>query len=111
MLVFISMSLSGQFFEALYDVPVLLDLEEITEEAVMFDKPSGRIAQVSARTYLSQAKILNAYKATLPELGWKQTSESKYVREKEILSISVVKSNASNEKITVVIFSLGPIKQ
>lgn len=95
------------FFEALYDVPVMPGLEEVKDQAMLFDKPDGRIASIVAVSEkLSAADISRFYADSLPQLGWKKTSENQYVRAKDQLNMEVVKK----PPLTIVHFTLQPVK-
>lgn len=99
---------TADFFETLYDVPVLLDLQELTEQRMTFDKPSGRIASTEAISSFPENEILKAYQAALPQMGWKKIGSHKFIREKEVLSISIAKSTSSARQGSIVEFSLRP---
>lgn len=93
------------FFEALYDVPVMPGLEEVKDQAVLFDKPDGRIASVvAASKSLSAAQITGFYDESLPQLGWKKTAQNQYVRGSDRLVMDISKA----PPLTVVHFTLSP---
>ena len=93
------------FFEALYDVPVMPGLEEVKEQAMLFDKPDGRIASVvAASKTLSAGDISRFYDESLPQLGWKKTAQNQYVRGSDRLVMDLSKS----PPLTVVHFTLSP---
>ncbi len=95
------------FFEALYDVPVMPGLEEVKDQAMLFDKPDGRIASVVAVSHtLAVADISGFYAQSLPQLGWRKTAENQYVRGKDRLYMEVVKK----PPLTIVHFTLEPAK-
>lgn len=97
----------GDFFEALYDVPVMPGLEELHDQAMLFDKPDGRIASVTAASKtLSAAQVAGFYGETLPQMGWKKMSENQYVREGDRLSLEITKK----APLTIVHFTLEPVK-
>lgn len=99
----------NNYFETLYDVPVLLDLKEISEEALSFDKPSGRIASASAYSELSsEGDILNRYNTALSQMGWQKQKRGAYTRKDELLIISFEKSNTSQGYPLIVRFALNP---
>lgn len=115
LLLILCMALSGAamaeskpvFFEALYDVPVMPGLEEAKDQAMLFDKPDGRIASVVAVSEnLSAGEVSRFYADSLPQLGWKKTSENQYVRDKDQLYMEVVKK----PPLTIVHFTLQPVK-
>lgn len=93
------------FFEALYDIPVMPGLQEFKDEAVLFDKPDGRIASVTAASnHLKPEEVAEFYAETLPQLGWKKSSPNQYVRGKDRLSMEVVRK----APLTIVHFTLAP---
>ena len=60
-----------RFFSELNDIPVMPGLYELADEAVVFDKPEGRIVQASAvAENMQAAEIVNFYTDILPRLGW-----------------------------------------
>lgn len=100
----------GQFFETLYDVPVMEGIEEIPEMALSFDKVGGRIAEAGAiMSDLSDREVISFYNTSLAQMGWqrKQSSYAPYIftREGEKLSIFIDKSKAS----PVIRFLLQPV--
>jgi hypothetical protein len=101
----------GQFFETLYDIPVMAGLEEIPEMALSFDKVGGRIAEAGAvMPDLSDREVISFYNISLEQMGWqrKQSSYDPYVfiRESEKLSIFIDKS----KNLSVIRFLLQPIE-
>jgi hypothetical protein len=93
------------FFEALYDVPVMPGLEEVKDQAVLFDKPGGRIASVvAASRSLNATQIAGFYDESLPQLGWKKTTQNQYVRGSDRLVMDISKA----PPLTVVHFTLSP---
>ncbi len=93
------------FFEALYDVPVMPGLEEVPEQAMLFDKPGGRIASVTAASKTLKAdEITGFYAETLPQLGWKKIDQNQYIRDDMRLNLEVSKK----PPLTIIHFSLAP---
>lgn len=93
------------FFEALYDVPVMPGLSEFKDQAMLFDKPNGRIASVVAGSEkLKPADVSRFYNETMPQMGWQKTSENQYVRGHDRLVIEVV----SKPPLTIAHFTLSP---
>jgi len=111
MLSFPAVSNAAQFFEALYDVPILMDLKEVPDSAVIFDKPSGRIAQVVASSLQGRQEVADAYEAALSQMGWVVVTEGKYRRDNEVLEISVTKSDSSKGEALFIEFSLNPLEE
>lgn len=104
-LLIISSVSAAQFFETLYDVPVMKGLQEIPERALSFDLPDGRIAEAAALAQNTPEKdIMAFYDVSLFQMGWQEKAANIYVREGEELSISYDKSGSS----LVVTFRLKP---
>ena len=61
------------FLQGIADIPLMIGLEELYDQTIQFDKPSGRITEVSTLVIdpkLTHAEILRYYQDTLPQLGW-----------------------------------------
>ncbi|MFA5593339.1 MAG: hypothetical protein WC989_08515 [Micavibrio sp.] len=99
---------AGQrFFEALYDVPVMAGLEEVPAEAMLFDKPDGRIASVVAGSKTLKPVAIRAFYAeTLAQLGWKKLDENQYVRGGDQLDLEITGA----APLTLVRFTLSPVR-
>ncbi len=98
---------SSDFFEALYDVPVMKGLQEIPAETMLFDKPDGRIAIVVAATKsLTAQDILTFYGQTLPQMGWSKINQNQYVRDGEQLVLDLEPSAS----LLAVRFTLSPAR-
>ena len=62
------------FFETLYDVPIMTGLQELEDEALVFDKPSGRISHAAAVGQgMNISSIYLFYEDTLGQMGWTKT--------------------------------------
>lgn len=62
------------FFETLYDVPIMTGLEELEDQALVFDKPSGRISQAAAVGQgINLSSVYLFYEDTLAQMGWSKT--------------------------------------
>lgn len=100
-----AMAETSRYFEALYDVPVMPGLEELPDQAMLFDKPDGRIASVVAATKtVQEADIRRFYEDTLAQMGWKKSAGNQYVRGGDRLSMEI----AARPPLTVVHFTLEP---
>ena len=96
----------SQFFETLYDIPVMAGLEEVPELALSFDKPDGRISQAGAyASDLTKNDILSFYNKSLEQMGWHSIAAGQYRREREKLEIFIEKSGGLN----LVRFLLQPL--
>ena len=94
------------FLSALNDMPLADGVVEIEDGALVFDKPEGRIVQVT--TLLAgastPASIRQFYLDTLPNLGWQAGAQAPgrltFTRKGEILRITLTAD--------LVIFDLAP---
>ncbi|HBR68322.1 MAG TPA: hypothetical protein DEA55_02985 [Rhodospirillaceae bacterium] len=77
-----------KFFSSLQDVPLMPGLRELTDYAVMFDKPEGRIIEsVAAVDSLTRESIRAYYEASLPQFGWKRIGKDNFARQGEYLRL------------------------
>ena len=81
-------------------------LEEV-ETAVVFESPLGRILETSAIGRASRQSIFNFYKKSLPELGWKIASETRFYREGEFLKIEL-RNNTVGIGMVRLLFKIVP---
>ena len=58
------------FFSTVTDLPLMASMTERTEEALLYDKPGGRIVEVVAEGTASRQATIAFYADTLPQLGW-----------------------------------------
>ena len=95
-----------QFFDTLYDVPVMPGMNERPDMAMSFDKPDGRIAEAGAvASDMGAGQIIAFYKESLSQMGWQNQAGNVFVREGEKLEISFEKAGTA----TVVRFYLSPL--
>ena len=74
------------FFGAIQDLPVMEGLVEVPEQAVVYDKPGGRIVELVAEMQGVTEKQTRLYYAELlPQLGWQRVDKGAYQRESENL--------------------------
>lgn len=81
-----------RFFQELPDIPLMEGLSEVEEEAYMFDKPEGRIAQASARgDNLTKEAVTLYYRQSLPQFGWNpvKSQPGTFEREGEELHLEI----------------------
>lgn len=63
---------TARFFTTLPDIPLMEGLEELSDQASIFDKPEGRIADVWAvGRGVTRAEVESYYRQSLPQFGWK----------------------------------------
>lgn len=96
---------ASDYLSLLGDVPLAEGLEELPDAAIVFDKPQGRIVQITTSHNLTMpAKLIEFYKDSLPNLGWQarapQNSVLTFERQGEILRLTFTAD--------LVIFDLAP---
>ena len=93
------------FFHVMNDVPVMPGLRELTDEAVNFDKPEGRIINATAVSdTVRPAAIKSFYGQTLPQLGWQAQPDGSFVRDQERLKLII----EEKEGVSVIRFQVEP---
>ena len=93
----------ARFSVAIPDLPLMEGLSE-DEGAIVFDKPSGRIVEMTARGPVTRRGVEAFYEKTLPALGWQPVQPGLYQRESEQLTLSF----RSEADILLVRFVLSP---
>ena len=78
-------------------------LRELTDEAVNFDKPEGRIVSATAVSdTVKPEAIKNFYKEALPQLGWQPDENGTFLRDQERLKLIIeVKEGVSIARLQV----------
>lgn len=92
------------FLSVYEDLPLAPGLAEVSGSAMVFDSPSGRLAEAYAHGKAKAADILKFYATTLPQLGWTRESDTLYRREAEALRLEAV----SDQRGTTVHFAISP---
>lgn len=76
------------------DIPLADGLAELPDGMLVFDKPEGRIVQLTTarRADLTESDIAAFYRRTLPNLGWVLKTESEnmltFIGQTEILRLT-----------------------
>ncbi len=103
------------FVPGLPDVPAMPGLRAAEAEPLVFDKPGGRIVQAVLSGAVPRNAVLAFYDQTLPQLGWRRTTERVFVREGEELRLEFApakpgpsKSGAKPADGTTIRFTLNP---
>jgi hypothetical protein len=87
----------NHFLSSLNDIPLMPGMTEVEDEAVVFDKASGRIGEsLAIAENLESSEISRFYSLTLPQMGWLETQEGSFVRQDERLRISVAAAQGQN---------------
>lgn len=66
--------IAARYLSAAPDVPLAAGLNEASDAGMVFDKPQGRIVQITANMdgTKSRRMIIDFYRASLPNLGWQR---------------------------------------
>src|ERR1700679_3441774 len=78
---------AADFVPGTEDVPVMKGLKQVTDSAMVFDKPQGRIVEAQFHGKLKRHQIEDFYAVTLPQLGWKPSATDSWQREDETLHL------------------------
>ncbi|MCD8498390.1 MAG: hypothetical protein LRZ85_10205 [Alphaproteobacteria bacterium] len=84
---------TARFFESLPDIPLMEGLTELPSESSLFDKPEGRIAEVTAAgSDITFEAVTVYYKQSLPQFGWQlvKTDPLLFKRDNEELRLEVI---------------------
>ncbi len=73
------------YLTELGNIPLIPQASLVENSSVVFDKPSGRIAEVQLVSSLAVDEIMVYYAKTLPPLGWNRLSQNQFERENEVL--------------------------
>ena len=80
---------AARFLSVMEEMPLMSGLVEMTDVAVAFDGPSGRIIQAFAAGSPQVDDVRAFYAAALPQLGWTRQANGEYRRDAEILRLEV----------------------
>ncbi len=83
------------------DLPLAPGLTELVDQALIYDKPGGRIVESYAAGRGNPDLVAVFYRNSLPQLGWRRTAPGTYVREGETLKIT---TQSDGEALTVRFF-------
>ena len=79
------------------DLPLMNGMAENSDDAVIFDKPGGRIVESVTHIAASEQEIDNFYRQNLPALGWKLVSAGQFLRDGESLQIKIEAAKNTRE--------------
>ena len=97
------------FIEGFPDVPLLAGLEEQAEDRVVFDAPSGTVAETVIRSNKAGKLVIDDYAKELVVFGWscaRQAMNMRCTREKSAL---VFLNKTPAKKTGVIILRLRPV--
>ena len=98
---------AARFLSVMEEMPLMSGLVEVTDVAVTFDGPSGRIIQAFAAGSLQADEVRAFYAAALPQLGWARQANGEYRRDAEILRLEV---SVASDGGTSAHYTLRPAK-
>lgn len=113
----LSLAISGvafaetRYLASLPDIPLMPQMQRVTDSDVLFDKAQGRIIEESVEApHLTREDVVKFYAATLPELGWVPVSStqntSRFLRNGEQLIVNLEKLGSE----AVVAFAVSPVQ-
>ena len=97
---------ADDFLAGTEDVPLMQGLTLLTDETFDFDTEDGRLYFSKANAAIDSEKIWDFYRKTLPQLGWSEKESGTFVREGDVLRISIDKQSLENKKSNTVVFEL-----
>jgi hypothetical protein len=93
------------FVTTIDDLPLMPGLETVADKDVLFETPTGRIAETTATGAMAASDVYKFYGRSLPQLGWQKVDQSTWHRAGEQLHIE---ASAEGDVITVK-FSEKPV--
>lgn len=79
-------------------------LREAPASSMLFETAEGRIIESYAVGNVTVPDVLSFYATILPQLGWKQESDTVYHRDSETLRLKI----ANSKKPVMIVFSIMP---
>lgn len=94
-------ALQTLYLAELGNIPLIPGASLVENSSVVFDKPSGRIAEVRLVSQQNISDIMDYYAQTLPPLGWVALpSGNRFERENEILTFETQQDG--NESVVLI---------
>lgn len=98
-------AMAAEFVPGINDLPLAPGLTAVADKTVEFNSPEGRIVDATASGAVSRSTIVEFYRRTLPQLGWKAESPVIFRRGRELLRLNISGDSASGTQVR---FSLRP---
>ncbi len=107
LLIFLTMtgnvSAQENFIAGTQDIPLMDKLSIDISDDMNFDTPAGQLMVFEAKnTHYTGSDVLSYYRNTLPKMGWTKTGNNSYIREKDSITISIIRE----QKPSVVRFEI-----
>ncbi|ABC24594.1 hypothetical protein Rru_A3800 [Rhodospirillum rubrum ATCC 11170] len=93
-----------KFVRGTEDVPLMPGLAPVPDSGMVFEATGGRLVEAFASGPVKRARVLEFYRSTLPQLGWKISGPSSFAREGETLDLDFIGESPA----LTVRFSLAP---
>ena len=82
------------YLSGISDLPLPAGLVEAKDKSTVFDSAVGRVVTAYASGPGTADSVHDFYDETLPQLGWQETDEGNWRREKQTLKIDVLGPSA-----------------
>lgn len=103
---FDNLSHSQKYVPGTEDLPVYSGFQAIDSKNVVYDSESGRIVDASYfQRDITIQDVRDFYAETLPQLGWHKNKSAQYVRDGEILKVSV----SEKKGVVFLKFNIRPV--
>lgn len=97
------------FFSHIYDLPLPPKMQELVEEAVIFDNPTGRVVESVAIGPNSKNNIIAFYQSSLPQLGWHSADQVGLIYQRGGEKITLRIETRHNDR-RILFMTLTPVK-
>ncbi len=89
------------FLSVIEDLPLMPGFVEDSDSALKFETEAGRIAEITASGAGTISAVIDFYSRTLPQLGWRLETPTRYRREGEILILDVLQLDSKGAGVEV----------
>lgn len=106
---------ADRYVTGMEDVPLMAGLAPVEVDGVAFDSAGGRIVIAYARGAVEKASVLEFYRRSLSQLGWRARGPASFAREGETLTIDFAapagkpKAEPASKGGLTVRFTLSPL--
>jgi hypothetical protein len=100
---------AGQQVAGIDGLFLMPGLQELEDEAVVFDKPGGRIIEAQAQGMVTARAVDAWYAQSLQANGWKSSKLSgQYFKDGEMLQLAIQENGSGSSGGITLRFSLAP---
>lgn len=92
------------FVNGIEELPVITNMENMSESLIFFDTNKGRFVQSKIIGDQNIDQIKDFYDNILPNLGWEKIDKNKFIRKSELMEIKYYKYN----KDSIAEFNIKP---